>query len=73
MDYQLTENQTWAQILFFIVYQPIVANKTGKLPIKQGDRRSFPVNERANQARYRSIIEMSICVMDGRDICITDK
>lgn len=73
MDYQLTENQTWAQVLLFIVYQPIVANKTGKYPLSEIISQ-FPVNERAKVKQgIDALIEMHIFVMDGRDICITNK
>lgn len=71
MDYQHTENQIWAQTLLFMVYQPMVANKTGRFPLRQIINQ-FPLNERAKiKQGIDALIEMSIFVADGRDICIT--
>lgn len=71
MDYQHTENQIWAQTLLFMVYQPMVANKTGRFPLSQIINQ-FPLNERAKiKQGIDALIEMSIFVADGRDICIT--
>lgn len=73
MDYQPTENQTWVQTLLFIVYQPMVANKVGRYPLSQIISQ-FPVNERSKvKLGIDGLIELSIFVMDGRDICITNK
>ncbi|MBK8401426.1 MAG: hypothetical protein IPL29_10360 [Propionivibrio sp.] len=73
MDYQLTENQTWVQTLIFIVYQPMVANKVGRYPLSQIISQ-FPANERTKvKLGIDGLIELSIFVMDGRDICITNK
>ena len=73
MDYQLTENQTWAQTLLFIVYQPMVANKTGRYPLAQIVNQ-FPANERAKvKEGIDALIEMKIFAIEGRDICITNR
>lgn len=73
MDYQLSEHQTWVQTLLFIVYQPMVANKVGRYPLTQIISQ-FAANERAKvKLGIDALIEMSIFVMDGRDICITNQ
>jgi hypothetical protein len=73
VDYQLTENQTWAQILLFFVYQPMVANKAGRYPLIQIIHQ-FPVDERAKVKQgIDALIEMNIFLMAGTDICITNK
>lgn len=73
MDYQLTENQTWVQVLMFFVYQPMVANKTGRYPLAQIINQ-FPVHEKTRvKLGIDALIEMNIFVMDGKDICITAK
>lgn len=73
LDYQLTENQTWAQTLLFVVYQPMVANKTGRYPLAQIVNQ-FPTNERAKvKEGIDALIEMQIFAIEGRDICITNR
>lgn len=73
MDYQLTENQTWVQMLLFLVYQPMVANKTGRYPLAQIIHQ-FPSNEQTKiKDGIDALIEMNVFVMDGRNICITEK
>jgi len=72
MHYQLTENQEWALLLISIVYLPMVATKVGRYPLTQIINQ-FPVGERENIRRgIDALIEMSILVRVGRDICITE-
>lgn len=71
MDYQLTDNQIWVGALLFIVYQPMVANKTGRYPLAQIIS-GFPENERAEVKHgIDALIEMNVFAMSGKDICIT--
>ncbi len=72
MDYQPTENQIWAQTLLFMVYQPMVANKTGRFPLSKIINQ-FPENEREKiKQGIDALVEMSIFVADGTDIYITN-
>lgn len=73
MNYQPTDKEVWVQALIFIVYQPMIALKTGRYPISNIINQ-YPVNERNNiREGIDALIELDLFAMDGNDICITNR
>lgn len=72
MAFQLTEKQLWAHTLLFIVYQPMVANKTGRYPL-QKIISQFQNYERVKVRQgIEALVELGIFVMQESDVCITN-
>ena len=73
MKSNTTENEMWTQTILFFVHEPMVAFKVGRYPVGKIINQ-FPVDERGKiKEGIDAVTELGFFVMDGGDICLTDK
>lgn len=73
MDEKNNENRAHTQVIMQLIYEPMVAHKTGRYPLEKILNR-FPSNERSKiKEGIDAVIEIGIFLMDQGDICLTNQ
>lgn len=73
MSEPLSEIQTWAFALLTMVYQPMIARKTGRFPLDQ-ILLQYPADDREKLRQgVEALVDLNILAREGRDICITNR
>ena len=73
MKFVPSENLMWTEVLLCLIWQPMVLARSTRIPLKQVlNGLSFEEGEKIQEG-IDAIVSIKLCIMDGSDICKTQK